>query len=362
MAEKRKSLLLTYILWILWGWLGVHHLYLGRDYQAFVWWSTIGGVFGLGWFRDLWRIPEYVEDANLSPSQVEEMKRKIKSGREPIFSVTRFAGQMLVGYFYGILTRLAIPDTIPKWSVGILVPFTVAVGVYLVGNIGRERGDFKYAFIGCLVSYGILTYLTADEPGNMYVALFGALFFQNKREYKKDIQPSSKGFCKRLQILGFGVLVICLLWTSFFYFNAEVTTEDGETIKLRDAVNHFFNSPVWLEFKDVLKGLYEEGQRNGWDRLYDDFVKALDPRGEQNAYRVLGVTENATQKEIKQRYKKLAMKWHPDRNRDNKEEAQKKFMEINEAYEILSKLKSKRANKNSESQSDYNAERDRTEF
>lgn len=357
MAERKKSLLLTYVLWILWGWLGVHHFYLGRDFQAFVWWSTIGGVFGLGWFRDVWRIPEYVEDANLSPDQVEELKRKIRRGKEPLFNVSRFAGQMLVGYFYGILMRLAIPESIPKWTVAVLVPLAVAAGVYLVGNIGRERGDFKYAFIGCILSYAVITYLTGDEPGNMYVALFGAMSFQNKREYKKEVQPERKTVCRRLQILGIGALIICALWCSFFYFNAEVTTEDGETIKLRDAVNHFFNSPVWLEFRDVLKQLFEEGQKNGWDKLYDDFVKALDPRGEQNAYRVLGLTENASQQEIRRRYKKLAIKWHPDKNPDNKDIAQKKFMEVQEAYEILSHVKSRRA-KNSESHS----ERDRTEF
>ncbi|KAK3740155.1 hypothetical protein QZH41_003823 [Actinostola sp. cb2023] len=245
---------------------------------------------------------------------------------------------MLVGYFYGILMRLAIPEAVPKLAVGILVPLAVAAGVYLVGNIGRERGDYKYAFYGCILSYAIITYLTEDEAGNMYVAMFGAMSFQYKREYKKDVQPSSKTFRKRLQILSIGALVICALWCSFFYFNAEVTTDDGETIKLRDAVNHFFNSPVWLEFKDVLKQLFEEGHKNGWDRLYDDFVKALDPRGEQNAYRVLGLTENASHQEIRKRYKKLAIKWHPDRNPDNKDIAQKKFMEIQEAYEIIESI------------------------
>ena len=50
--------------WLLGGWLGLHHFYLGRDKQALVWWCLPGGYFGLGWFRDLWRIPEYVREAN----------------------------------------------------------------------------------------------------------------------------------------------------------------------------------------------------------------------------------------------------------------------------------------------------------
>ena len=53
-------------------------------------------------------------------------------------------------------------------------------------------------------------------------------------------------------------------------------------------------------------------------------------------YEILGVPRDATQEEIKKAYKKLALKYHPDRNPENKEEAAKKFMEISEAYEVLS--------------------------
>ena len=53
-------------------------------------------------------------------------------------------------------------------------------------------------------------------------------------------------------------------------------------------------------------------------------------------YAILGVAKDATQDEIKSAYRKLAMKWHPDRNPDNLEEAKNKFAEINEAYETLS--------------------------
>ncbi|CAK4507640.1 unnamed protein product [Aphanomyces euteiches] len=53
-------------------------------------------------------------------------------------------------------------------------------------------------------------------------------------------------------------------------------------------------------------------------------------------YEILGVIRGATDQEVKKAYRKLAMKWHPDKNKENRDEAQSKFHEISEAYDVLS--------------------------
>jgi len=53
-------------------------------------------------------------------------------------------------------------------------------------------------------------------------------------------------------------------------------------------------------------------------------------------YDRLGVDTGASDKQLKKAFRKMSLKYHPDKNKDNKEEAEKKFMQVNEAYEVLS--------------------------
>src|SRR5215475_11248461 len=59
-------------------------------------------------------------------------------------------------------------------------------------------------------------------------------------------------------------------------------------------------------------------------------------RSQLDFYEVLGVSKIASLDEIKSAYRKAALKWHPDRNPDNKEEAEIRFRECTEAYSVLS--------------------------
>ncbi len=53
-------------------------------------------------------------------------------------------------------------------------------------------------------------------------------------------------------------------------------------------------------------------------------------------YKTLGVDKGANEDQLKKAYRKMALKWHPDRNQDKKEKAEEMFKEVNEAFEVLS--------------------------
>ena len=63
----------------------------------------------------------------------------------------------------------------------------------------------------------------------------------------------------------------------------------------------------------------------------------------EDFYKVLNVEKNVSDAELKKSYRRMAMKFHPDRNKDDSESAEKKFKQVKEAYEILSDPKKRSA-------------------
>src|SRR5207247_7935025 len=53
-------------------------------------------------------------------------------------------------------------------------------------------------------------------------------------------------------------------------------------------------------------------------------------------YEILGVSRSAIEDDVKKAYRKLALKYHPDRNPEDRHEAEERFKEISEAYQVLS--------------------------
>jgi molecular chaperone DnaJ len=71
-------------------------------------------------------------------------------------------------------------------------------------------------------------------------------------------------------------------------------------------------------------------------KIDDEFRKELEESDVPDYYQIFGVSADASQEEIKNRYRKLAKELHPDKSKDSKSE--EKMAQINKAYEVLSDL------------------------
>jgi len=336
----------AYFLWLIGGGLGLHHLYLRRWKQAFVWWCLPGGYFGVGWFRDLWRIPEYVADYNKEAAHVRKMKEQIKANEVPPWKWARWMGMLVVGNMFGVLPGMALPNKEDIgydlfWLRPILNPLGAAIGVWVVGNIGRWEGSIKGPLLGCYLTVPL--YYFGINAGSL-CTLAGAYCFRRKWRKIEDDRTST---CKSVTVMVLAGLLYASMWGSYFYFNAEVN-HNGDRIKMRDAVGNFLKSPLVQEFQRNVREHWNHMLEHGFMSAWTNLVDSLDPFGEKNSLKVLGLEAGATQEQIKSRYRELSKQWHPDKVRgEGKEEAQQKFLDIQAAYENLSNIKNRRKKANS---------------
>lgn len=233
----------------------------------------------------------------------------------------------------------------------ILFPSTsicIFAGVWVVGNIGRERGVLWHALITAYVSY-LTRYIIFDDTYWMTICVFATTFiFDGYSKQWRLERPKREKPMKRIIIWSTAVLVYLALWSSYFYFNGTITDSEGDEVPVHEALHNFWRSPWWTDLKQTLHDTWVFAQHNGWKEIWKQIIDTMDADGEQNAYKVLGVSATASQTEIKSTWKKLSLENHPDKIKDpsQKEAAQKRFMEIQQAYEALSKIKSKRRSRN----------------
>lgn len=145
---NRVEILTSYILWLSLGWLGAHHLYLGRDRHAFVWFWTAGG-FLFGWICELWRIPDYVRTANgVARTQVLHTSDDFSCSVVfvPAFSIKRFLGEIAFSFYLGCLAISALPAEFVgnhRWLSSGLSALAVTVGkfevLYALNMTSRQR-------------------------------------------------------------------------------------------------------------------------------------------------------------------------------------------------------------------------------
>lgn len=91
-----------------------------------------GGYFGVGVFHDLFKMPEYVRDANEDPKFVEAFKANVRKHQRPPFTTNKFIGQIMISYLWCQVFMMAIPqDEFHGMNFGFLhwlTPFVAALG------------------------------------------------------------------------------------------------------------------------------------------------------------------------------------------------------------------------------------------
>jgi len=353
-TKNKKNVWVAYIYWLFGGIFGLHLFYLERDAHAFLTWSTFGG-YGIGWLADITKIPRYVKDCNESPDFIKEFIEKLKRHKKPPFSTSRFTSAIMVGYLWGQIILMAIPqDDIYGFNLSFLhwlVPLAIGLGVWIVGNIGREKGSPTIAVLTAYLAYSSRWYFFDEGVWLSITVLCSALAFDSFSKEWRRTPREKKSFCKRVSILILCGTIYIGLWCSYFYFNGTVTDSNGDEVPISEALHHFFTSPWWTDLKNSLYETYLYAQQHGWYEIWKQIIDLSDVQGEQNAYKVLNVSPTASQSEITSAWRKLSRENHPDKVKDPElsRAAQERFMEIQQAYEILSKIKSKRKRKNKQS-------------
>ena len=350
--NNKKRLWLAYLFLLFGGFFGLHQFYLGRYRHGFALCASFGGYFGVGLIREFWRLPEYVAEVNGDHDYMVKLIEKMRQKSKPSFGIVRYFASIVVADILGYLVMGAIPhewfsvdDTsdniISRLLNSILVPVAIAIGVHTVGNIGHYCGPIRWPLIAAYMTAPL--YFFNLNPVFITSLLATLAFTRYSLQWRRTPQKSISKWLVTLAMFAY-----LMLWISWFCFNCTVTDKNDEIIKCRVAVGNFFNSPAWLEFRMVLRNLWDFIQIKGISGLWNEIVEALDPQGEKNALRILGLNESSTQDDITAMYRKLARQWHPDKNRIGDERlAQEKFMAIQQAYDLLSSMRQKRLRKQS---------------
>lgn len=337
-----KSLFVAYFCWLIGGLFGLHHFYLGRDDHAFITFATFGGYFTLGLIRDLWRLPEYVKDANNDLQYLDWLHSQIKSHKRPPSSIVRQSGLMMMGNLFAYLVEYALPKELLPDSIIIvlkflLVPFASAIGVWLAGNVGRHQGSIKKPLIAAYLA-SIPSLVFQIQPGSFSTLSSVIVFNRYSKEWRIQ-RTRPKPFLKRIAILALCVFIYISLWSSWLYFNCSI--EDPEypqtQIKCRVALENFFKSSAYTNLSEALWMFVEHIRHQGFMGLWKEIMQEFDISGRSNALATLDLGENASQQEILAQYKKLSREYHPDREKDESKKAEKheKFIEVQEAYRKL---------------------------
>eukprot|EP01064_Diplonema_japonicum_P001616 TRINITY_DN1106_c1_g2_i2.p1 TRINITY_DN1106_c1_g2~~TRINITY_DN1106_c1_g2_i2.p1 ORF type:complete len:461 (+),score=71.48 TRINITY_DN1106_c1_g2_i2:888-2270(+) len=310
----QKSIVVTYVLWLVGWWCGLHHWYLEREGQAMLWMTSLGG-FGVGSALDFFLIPGYVREANGS---------FYKGDRG--FGFFAFLAYLLFSTYYAWLLDFA-----GEWpAYGIANVLSLAALTF-----GRKTiGVPTYKGVGWLIITQLL--MMQDTTGELiyHAQSFVRRFFAICQTTRSDSVPSVGRKSTPVRLFLFIATAATIVVTSH-YIEFEY---DGKQTNLAQSA---------VSSGKILKQVFDELYKMGWQESFSS-VYGMVQGEEKKALETLNLQKGATPQEIKKAWKKMTIEFHPDRNPDA---PPNKMNEINQAYEILNRIYKLRGGKSDDEES-----------
>ncbi|KAM6112399.1 LOW QUALITY PROTEIN: dnaJ homolog subfamily C member 22 [Phoenicopterus ruber ruber] len=308
-----KRLLVAYGLWALGGPLGLHHVYLGRDGHALLWMLTLGG-FGAGWLWDFWHLPGWVAAANGAGGPGDR-------GGMPALSPLRLLGQVTVGTF-GVVAALGLP-WVPALLAQPLARGAGGAAGLLVGDQTAEAPSVLAAAFASLLFQGRVL---AGLP----TSLAASVVAQRHRRYKPRGSPRPR-LAARLYHLGLACLAFAAPLACRGLCGAAGVL--GTLLALPRAATELLLLPLRAGrfLAEVLGFAGGSPARGARRRLRPSSWSER----RQRAYEVLSLPVGSSAEDVHRSNRELVKVWHPDHNRHRAEEAERRFIELQEAYEEL---------------------------
>lgn len=284
-----KSIKKAYALWFFGGLFGLHHFYLGRDKQAFIWLTTLGGFF-IGFLRDLYKIPEYVRESNEEKEFLAQFNKKKSQLKTPLFKTSRFVSSIAVGTFFGYLTKNCMKNFITdfdelEYIALVLSPLIVSIVVYLIGTEGSKKCNFKWPLLGSYVAF--LFDLLRNSSSNFSCVFLSTLFLNWNIEWDKEHFENKKKrkLSKRIFLITLGAILFALIFALFVWNNASYQV-DGKKVTLKESVYKIFESEEAKKLAEVAKMMWNFYKAHGLKKSINHMFYGYDPEMIAFAYKV----------------------------------------------------------------------------
>lgn len=162
-----------------------------------------------------------------------------------------------------------------------------------MANIGNEECAFSASLLGAFIPLPF--YLLTSNNSLTSIVTYSAIVssvcsnWRGKqwKPFHMQTADSNRHMCCRLFIISIASTLIISAMMSGVYFNGRVLTQDGQEVRIKDAINHVFSSPAWTNKQQTAWQLYNSLTTEGFDSFWRALNIALDPEGEERTYRVI---------------------------------------------------------------------------